>query len=69
MRALKIMLRLFLEPMRREVWIDQKFVTLLFPSLEEVMKVHGRLQLMYNALFYSIFTYSSIICLMNNDYI
>ena len=41
-RNLKVMQKLFYQAMLNEPWIPDDLVRLLFPNIEEMIKVHGK---------------------------
>jgi len=43
MRVVKVLQRIFYQPMRDETWISADFVNLLFPNIDELVDLHCEL--------------------------
>jgi len=42
-RVVKVLQRVFYQPMRDETWISADFVNLLFPNIDELVELHCEL--------------------------
>ena len=54
MRVVKVLQRIFYQPMRDETWISADFVNLLFPNIDELVDLHCELtDLLWQSLVWS----------------